>query len=136
MRVTTGKSTLTSSGDILLKSSNAGRAGVSGNIALRSGTSSFGNTGYMSIATGDATAGKAGYVSIYVGRGNVGDGGHIAMSAGKTTDQASGGYISITLATERRQVRFFSVRTANSGAAGVSGKLTLIQVQLVTEQQV
>ena len=50
--MTAGKSTLTSSGDILLKSSNAGRAGVSGNIALRSGTSSFGNTGYMSIATG------------------------------------------------------------------------------------
>ena len=105
MRVTTGKSTLTSSGDILLKSSNAGRAGVSGNIALRSGTSSFGNTGYMSIATGDATAGKAGYVSIYVGRGNVGDGGHIAMSAGKQQIKLLGDIFRLLLAMVRRQVR-------------------------------
>ena len=61
VRIAAGAGTATSSGSVLIETPNAGRAGVSGSITLRSGTTSQGDSGYLSLVTGDAVAGSAGF---------------------------------------------------------------------------
>lgn len=60
IRLTSGPGTSTSSGALLLTSHDAGKKGVSGEIALRTGTASYGDSGHVQIVTGGSTAGKAG----------------------------------------------------------------------------
>ena len=50
VRIAAGAGTATSSGSVLIETPNAGRAGVSGSITLRSGTTSQGDSGYTSCS--------------------------------------------------------------------------------------
>jgi hypothetical protein len=81
----TGYSLLSSSGSISLATANAGSTGVSGNVVLSTGTSSFGNLGCMLLETGQTTAGHAGTIDFSVGEGDSGEGGHITVTAGHHT---------------------------------------------------
>ena len=94
-----GFGTESTSGSIIIRTLNAGTAGVSGELMLSTGTTSSGASGDISIGTGTASTGDGGDISIVVGDGNVLDGGHIYMYAGKSnalgTAHATGGSISL-----------------------------------------
>ena len=86
-----------SSGFVALVTANAGELGVSGSIALSTGTTSLGNSGYVFIGTGTATSGTGGDIDVIVGSGTCGSGGNIFVSAGETTNElAVGGAVQIT----------------------------------------
>ena len=121
--VSSGAGIATTSGAIVIRSANAGDAGVSGVLIFSSGSSSSGTTGSVSIGSGAATDGKGGAVSITVGSGDSGAGGELTLTAGKST-VLTGGAIGITsgqgAATTSGAITIVS---ANAGAKGVSGVL-------------
>ena len=125
-----GLGTASSSGNIMIRTSNSGADGVSGDLAFLSGTSSGGSSGSIRIGTGTASGGDAGDISIVVGDGNVLDGGHIYMYAGKSNGAsdtgATGGSISMIsgFGTESSSGSVI-IRTLNAGVQGVSGELML-----------
>merc|ERR1719478_1489527 len=123
-----GFGTKSTSGTIIIRTLNAGIAGVSGELMLSTGTTSTGASGDISIGTGTASTGDGGDISIVVGDGNVLDGGHIYLYAGKSNAAAStgatGGSISIIsgFGTESTSGTII-IRTLNAGVKGVSGEL-------------
>ena len=87
--MTSGFSPLTSSGNIYLTTVNAGIAGVSGAISLKTGTASLGNSGMLMLSTGASTEGHGGDIELTVGQNDYKDGGDILLAAGNTTDTVS-----------------------------------------------
>ena len=73
-----------------LATSNAGSAGVSGEVTIKSGTSSSGVTGGLKLSTGNAKSGRAGDISLLVGSGTTGvssvaiGGGAITIAGGES----------------------------------------------------
>ena len=65
----TGEGDSTSSGHLTLATANAGVAGVSGSVDLRSGTSLAGSSGAVDLSTGAATEGAGGAIGLLVGEG-------------------------------------------------------------------
>ena len=96
----------TSSGSIVMETSNAGKIGISGFVSMRTGTSSFGQTDTIPLLLRFNRWQSWVHFSIRRYR-DTGDGGH-TTSAGKTTDKASGGYISSQLDSVRRQAQVCS----------------------------
>ena len=87
--------TATSSGAVVLKTSDAGVDGVSGLMSFTTGTTSSGSSGLMQLNTGNAAgSGKAGSITVSVGTADQNEGGRIAVSAGTTSD-TTGGLISL-----------------------------------------
>ena len=68
MSLYTAIGTETSSGSIVIKTSNAGTLGISGALTFSSGTTSAGSSGVLLIGTGTATQGKGGYIRMTVGK--------------------------------------------------------------------
>ena len=66
-RCSSGEGAATSSGDVFLRTANAGTSGVSGMLVFSSGTSSGGASGDVLIGSGAATGGTGGAVSVTVG---------------------------------------------------------------------
>ena len=89
--LTSGYSSVTSSGNISLATANAGLAGVSGEVSIKTGDSTFGYSGALSMSTGGATGGRGGSITIAVGEGDSGAGGDVDITAGTTTAIAAGG---------------------------------------------
>merc|ERR1712167_300039 len=123
-----GFGTKSTSGTIIIRTLNAGVAGVSGELVLSTGTTSNGASGSIRIGTGTASGGDAGDISIVVGDGNVLDGGHIYMFAGKSnadgTAHATGGSISMISGFGTKSTSgTIIIRTLNAGVKGVSGEL-------------
>ena len=79
-----GVGTATTSGQIQIRSPDAGTKGVSGALVFSSGITTCGGSGSISIGTGTACIGDGGDITIKVGDGNTLDGGHISVFAGKT----------------------------------------------------
>merc|ERR1719271_704363 len=86
-----GFGTASTSGTIIIRTLNAGAAGVSGELMFSTGTTSDGASGDVSIGTGTASAGDGGDISVVVGDGDTLDGGMIYMYAGKSNAGASTG---------------------------------------------
>ena len=59
-----GMSVLSTSGAILLRTTDAGSGGASGELALTSGTASCGDSGRLNFETGTAASGTGGFSSI------------------------------------------------------------------------
>ena len=91
VRVSSGISTKSSSGDVYLRTANAGTSGVSGLMSYSTGTTSAGTSGMIKLETGTATGGKGGDVQLLVGTGNQGVGGDVLVYAGKTIDATKTG---------------------------------------------
>ena len=89
--ITSGYSLKSSSGNIALKTANAGEKGVSGGIALSTGTSSTGASGAILLGTGTGTGDHGGDIIVVVGTGDTNDGGEVTISAGETTAKAAVG---------------------------------------------
>ena len=112
MTVSSGVGTATSSGAVLIQTSNSGTTGVSGNMALKTGTSTvgvsgnmalttgastIGATGSFTVSTGTAAGGAGGAISMTVGSGDTGSGGAMTLAAGDSSAlNAAGGAVSIT----------------------------------------
>merc|ERR1712167_140071 len=123
-----GFGTKSTSGTIIIRTLNAGVAGVSGELMFSTGTTTTGASGDISIGTGTASTGDGGDISIVVGDGNVLDRGHIYLYAGKSNAAAStgatGGSISIISGFGTQSTSgTIIIRTLNAGVKGVSGEL-------------
>ena len=70
MSVSSGYSSVSTSGNLLLQTANAGAAGRSGYVVLSTGTASNGNSGSIRIGSGAALNGRGGSVNVVVGSGN------------------------------------------------------------------
>jgi len=93
-------SVLSTSGAILLRTTDAGSGGASGELALTSGTASCGDSGRLNFETGTAASGTGGFVCCIVGQGRSGIGGGISVTAGITAAEEedrrnSGGCVSV-----------------------------------------
>ena len=124
--MTTGFGALTSSGYISVTSANGGRlgsgGGVSGSVALETGTSSKGNSGRLAIMTGPAKKGHGGDQRVLVGTGDSGDGGRVVLVAGETIAAAkAGGYVSIVggAGVDRREGKGGDVKIAGGKSGGL-----------------
>ncbi|EJK61681.1 hypothetical protein THAOC_17786, partial [Thalassiosira oceanica] len=79
----------TSSGSLGLSTSDAGAAGVSGQVTLSSGTASSGTSGAVGIESGSSEFGSGGAISLSVGSGD-GAGGTLSLSAGDSSADDGG----------------------------------------------
>ena len=64
VNVVSGASQYTSSGDLFLGTSDAGKSGQSGMINITSGTTSAGSSGSLLLATGNASDGRGGSIGF------------------------------------------------------------------------
>ena len=121
-----GHGTATSSGVFSIQTSSAGDNGVSGSLAFSSGSSSKGSSGMITLRTGSAISGAGGSISVAVQAGTIASGGRVTITAGESTAK-TGGAVSIVsgYGTATSSGAFSSIRTANAGADGQSGSLTL-----------
>ena len=129
VRIAAGAGTATSSGSVLIETPNAGRAGVSGSITLRSGTTHLaGRLGLFLARHRRCGRGLGRFISLFAGSGNYGEGAPVSISAGANTDAAgaSGGCIAETAGySAQTSSGSLSLRTPNAGLAGVSGGISL-----------
>jgi hypothetical protein len=88
-----GFGSMTNSSNLVLKTSNTGRYGVSGKINILSGTTSKGDSGAANIFSGSALSERGGSISIKVGSGSSRTGGFVYINAGETIDNKYGGNI-------------------------------------------
>ena len=145
--VQTGFSEATSSGEIVIATSNAGERGETGSLTLKTGISSEGASGDIKISSGEAhtgnplpwtpKSGTGGSIHITVGTGDDGDGGNIKILSGSTTAtssiknpfqpvNATGGSIEYASgASYAASSGEISISTADAGLSGVSGHLRL-----------
>ena len=112
-----GASPPTFSGNINIKSSNAGTVGTSGCVDINSGIIHTGRSGSISAATGQSHEAKAGDISISNGEGDTGDGAMVTITVGRTTDISikDGGNIVLTLSSDGD----IQLLTGTSGSGGV-----------------
>ena len=113
-----GLSSVTSSGAVVIESQNAGTTGTSGSLQFRTGTSSSGASGKIAIATGVAkAAGEGGAIKMAVEGLNGGD---ILMSAGSPSTTSTGGFVSLTTAASSiSSSGQILVTTHDAGTSGV-----------------
>ena len=76
---TTGTSSLTSSGSVIVQSRNAGVGGISGSLNFMTGTTSSGSSGSIRLNTGAATDGRGGNIVVSVKSGTATTGGDIII---------------------------------------------------------
>ena len=110
-----------------MATSDAGIAGVSGNIGLTTGTSSVGNSGTIAFTTGKSTGGKGGSITLSVGEGDTGIGGHLTVNAGNTL-QIPELLVEILLQSGESVLTSsgaLTMATPNAGIGGVSGNIGL-----------
>jgi len=91
-----GNSTLGSSGQVSLTSSDSGSHGVSGDIKISTGFSYASTSGKLHISTGDSFDGSGGSFMVKVGDGRLSNGGEVTIVAGRTADTGrEGGRVAI-----------------------------------------
>ena len=123
--LTSGVGSTDDSGTVIIATADSGSAGVSGDMALRTGTSDAGNTGSFTLTTGAATGGAGGAISLAVGVGDTGNGGQLHLAAGSTSSTSGvGGAVYIRGGNS----------TSASGSYGGSVHIILEPVLLVMEK--
>ena len=123
-----GMSVLSTSGAILLRTTDAGSGGASGELALTSGTASCGDSGRLNFETGTAASGTGGFVCCIVGQGRSGIGGGISVTAGITAAEEedrrnSGGCVSVAAGAATRGGD--GTIAAGDGASASGGSIDL-----------
>ena len=77
-----GKGTMSSSGSFVIRTLDAGTAGLSGMLSLSSGAATSESSGSIMVGTGDALGGDGGMPHLTMGSGNSGKGGDAKVLAG------------------------------------------------------
>jgi hypothetical protein len=113
-----------SSGGVVIESTESGRSGTSGDVALLTGESAGTSNSNIDASSGSLTlsvgraqgdGGQPGGASFVVGYGRTGDGGMVHVSAGESTgDRAAGGATNISAGAGFGGAAI-SVRGADSG---------------------
>ena len=86
--ISSGEGVRTSSGDISLSTPDCptGSQGVSGDISLTTGETTYGTSGSIQLKTSDGNSGVGGDIVLKVGAGNSGKGGQVLIEAGTTSE--------------------------------------------------
>ena len=91
--MSSGASTLSTSGPIFIRTAEGGSLGASGSMYFTTGDAESGDSGSIVMETGSsAEGGSGGSISMCVGTGASGDGGNLELVAGdsKATDGVGG----------------------------------------------
>ena len=85
--------------DVII-TSDAGEAGTSGAMLLKTGTSSAGSSGSMSISTGSATSGESGALRVAIGSADTGVGGSFSVQTQLDKSGSTNGNILLTFSAK------------------------------------
>ncbi len=94
VNISSGYSSLLSSGAILLNTANGGEVGNSGVVSLKTGSTIEGETGQITLSSGSSASSASGAISLSAGKAGKGTGGLVSLAAGNSSD-GQGGSIDI-----------------------------------------